>query len=121
MSLASWLRGVSTANGDSQGRSGVLNQIIGLKEDKDPEELTYMSDISGSLLCCSSRGVSPRPFSPGVHLCLASVLTNHFSLCWPTCCCAVSLIINFAPTFMVSASVINVFFTGGKDPGKNRF
>ena len=32
-----------------------------------------------------------------------------------------SLITNFVPAFTVSASVINAFFTGGKDPGKNSF
>ena len=32
---------------------------------------------------------------------------------------AVSLIINFVPTFTVSASVINAFFTGCKDSGEN--
>ena len=42
-------------------------------------------------------------FSPGAHFCLASLLTkqNSFSLCSPTCCCAVSLIMNFVPAFMV--------------------
>ena len=29
-----------------------------------------------------------------------------------------SLIIKFVPAFTVSASVINAFFTGGKDAGK---
>ena len=32
-----------------------------------------------------------------------------------------SLIINFVPAFTVSASMINAFFTGGKDPGKISF
>ena len=32
-----------------------------------------------------------------------------------------SLVINFVPAFTVSASLINAFFTGGKDPGENSF
>ena len=60
----------------------------------------------------------PHLFSRGVHLCLASVLTNCFSLGSPTCCCAMSLGINFVPAFTVFASMINAFFTGEKDPGK---
>ena len=32
-----------------------------------------------------------------------------------------SLIINFVPAFTASASAINAFFTGGKDPGENSF
>ena len=35
----------------------------------------------------------------------------------PTCCCAMSLIINFVPVFIVSVSVRNAFFTGGKSHG----
>ena len=31
----------------------------------------------------------PHPFSPNVHLCLASILTNCVSVCSPTCHCAV--------------------------------
>ena len=54
-----------------------------------------------------------------ISVCLVSVLTkkNYFSVCSPTR--AMSLIINFVPTFTVSASVINAFFTGGKDPGES--
>ena len=32
----------------------------------------------------------------------------------PTCFCVMSLIINFIPAFIVSASMINAFFTRGK-------
>ena len=42
-------------------------------------------------------------------------------MCSPTCCCAMSPIINFVPAFTVSASVINAFFTEGKDAGKKQF
>ena len=46
-----------------------------------------------------TRG-APTPFLSGVHLCLASVSwTNCFSTCSPSCCCALSLIINFVPEF----------------------
>lgn len=38
-----------------------------------------------------------------------------FSVCFPTC--AMSLV----PAFIVSASVINVFFTGSKVPGRSSF
>ena len=85
-----------------------------LKENKNQEELTYISDLTTSLLHY------PHLFSRGVHLCLASVLTNCFSLGSPTCCCAMSLGINFVPAFTVFASMINAFFTGEKDPGKKQ-
>ena len=39
----------------------------------------------------------------------------------PTCCYAMYLIINLVPAFTFSASVINAFFTGCKDPEKNNF
>ena len=38
-------------------------------------------------------------------------------MCSPTCCCAMSLIINLVPVFTVFASVRNAFFTGGKSQG----
>ena len=47
----SWLRGECAPRGGSQGRSGgKRNQIIGLKKDKDPEELPYINDLTASLL-----------------------------------------------------------------------
>ena len=42
-------------------------------------------------------------------------------MCSPTCCYTVSLITNLIPAFTVSASVINAFFTEGKDPRKISF
>ena len=71
-------------------------------------------------------------FPLDVHLCLASLLTkqNCFSLCSPSsCCCAVSLIMNFVPAFIVWPLwemhffffLRNAFFTGDKDPGKHSF
>ena len=41
-------------------------------------------------------------------------------MCAPTGC-SVSLIINFVPIFMVSASVINTFFRGSKNSEKSSF
>ena len=45
---------------------------------------------------------------------------NRFPLYSPTSY-VVSLIIHFEPACTVSASVINVFFTGGRDPLENSF
>jgi len=42
-----------------------------LKENKNQEELTYISDLTTSLLHY------PHLFSLGVHLCLASILTTQ--------------------------------------------
>ena len=93
----------------------------GLKVNQDPEELTYVNDLTASLLRSSSLWGCPHPFSLGVHLCIASVSTKQtVSLC-ALLLIVLSLIINFALTFTVSASGIIVFFTGGKDPGKNSF
>ena len=66
------------------------------------------------------KGGHPHPFS-ALLLSFFFILTNHFSMCFPTCCYAGSLIINFIPEFTVSASMVKPFFTGGKDPGKNNF
>ena len=59
-------------------------------------------------------GGTPAPF-----LCLAFILTNHFSMYSPTCCYGLCLIIDFISAFTVSASMVKTFFTGGKGPGKN--
>ena len=87
---------------------------MGLKEDKDPEELPCINDLTASLLC--------SPYLRGAHtLSLPRFcLKKPFSMCSPTWY-AVSLIINFIPAFTVSASNVKTFFTGGKDPGKNSF
>ena len=109
-------------------RCGKRQQIIGLKKEKDPEELTYINDLTASSLCSSSlRGHPHLFFSLGVHLFLASVSTKQFLLLLfqlsssPTCCCAMSLLINFVSAFTVSAAAINAFFSEGKDSGKNNF
>ena len=39
------------------------NQIISLKEDKDPEELTYINDVTTSLPCRSPLGGVSPPLS----------------------------------------------------------
>jgi len=59
-----------------QVRCGKRNQTIGQREDKDPEELPYINDLIASLLHSSSLGRMPQPFSLGVPVCLASVLTR---------------------------------------------
>ena len=83
------------------------NRIIGLKEDKDPEELPCINDLTASLPCSSSPGdVHTLPLRGCV--CLASV-----SVCSPSCSGAVSLITNFVPAFTVSASVIKALFSLG--------
>ena len=115
----SWQRSSCTPRRGSQGKR---SQIIGLKEDKGPEELTCINNLTASLRCSSSllrvwRG-HPCPFSPGVHLCLASVLTNCVSMCSPTCCSAVSLEINFVPAFTVLPLLDTHFSMGAKIQGK---
>ena len=109
----------------TQGKGPRVGQVwkkesdIGLKVNKDLEELTYVNNLTASLPHSSSLRGTPTP-SLGVHLCLASVLTEQTtSVCSPHTCCALSLTINFVPAFVVSASVINAFFTEAKEPGKN--
>ena len=101
---------------------GKRNQIIGLKKDKGLEELTYINDLTISLLGSSSLGGCPHPLFLGVDICLASISTKQIvSLCALSRVVVLCLIINFVPAFTVSASMINAFFTGGKDPGKISF
>ena len=66
------------------------------------------------------KGGHPHPFSPGVHLCLASFSSKQtVSLCaLPHVCCAMSLIINSVLAFTVFASMIHAFFTRSKSQGK---
>ena len=86
------------------------------------KELSCINDLTASLLPFSLRGL-PAPFlSKCVHLCLAPLLTEQtVSLCALPLVVMLSLIINFVPAFIVSVSVINAFFTEGKDPGINSF
>ena len=83
---------------------GKRNQVIGLKEEQDPEELTHINNLTPSLPHSYSLGTCPHPFSPGAP-CFYLICTNHFSVGSPTCC-AVSLTTNFVPPVIVSASVI---------------
>ena len=95
--------------------------MTGSTKDKDQEELTYINDLTTSLLHSSSLRRCPRTFSPGMHLYLASVLTKQtISLC-ALLFVVLSLVINFVSVFTVSASMINTFFTGEKDSGINSF
>ena len=58
---------------------GTRTQIVGLEQYTDPEELTYINDLSASLqMLFLTKGGCPRPFFLGVYLCLASVLTKLF-------------------------------------------
>ena len=63
-----------------------------------------------------------REDTPAPFLCrcasLAYVYLNSLSVFAPICHCAMSLIINFVPTFTVFASMKNAFFTGAKSQGK---
>ena len=56
-------------------RYGKRDQIIGLKEDKDPEELTCINNFTASLLHSYSLGSCPHPFSPGGLASSSSVQT----------------------------------------------
>ena len=87
---------------------------------KDSGELACISDLTSPLPHCSSPGGRPWLFSLGMRLlCFYLNWRNHFSLHSPPTCCPMSSVINFLPAFTVFATVRNVFFTGGKDPGKN--
>ena len=92
-------------------------------EDKDPEELPYINDLTTSFLGSSSLGGTPTLFlSPRV--CISALLLSHLNkprlsvLSHLLFCFASN---NFVPAFMVFASVINVVFTRGKNPGENSF
>ena len=57
-----------------------------------------------------------------MHLCVASILTKQtISLCDLPLIVELVLMANLVPAFTVFASIINTFFTGDKDPGKNTF
>ena len=113
------------------GEGPMTGQIWKKKPDTWPEgrqrleKLTYVNDLTASLLHSSSlREIDVHTLS--LQVCIfalfPSQLNKQFlSICSPTCYYAVSLIINCVPAFTVSTSVINAFFTGDKDPGKNSF
>ena len=115
----SWLKGSCTPQERLPGqvRCKKRNQIIGLKEDKVPEELPNINDVSAFWLHSSSRGRLPTRLL-SVCASLPCFCLNSFSMWPPTC--IVSLVVNFLPAFTVSASVINEVFTGGKDPGEKQ-
>ena len=121
----SWLSGSCTPQGwvpgrvPGQVRCRKRNQIIGLKEDKVPEELPNINDPTACLPNSSSLGGLPTPFLSACAS-LPCFYLNSFSVWSPTCCCVVSLTVNFVPAFAVSASVINELFTEGKDPGEKQ-
>ena len=106
-------------------RYGKRNQIIGLEEDKNPEELTHINNLTASLV--NSYSLGPSSFSQGVHLCLASISSIQtispcvLPLVLSKSVNISSLIRNCILSFTVSASVIKAFSTGDKGPGKNSF
>ena len=117
----------------TQGEGPREGQVWKKKADHWPEERkrprrTDVYKWSNCLftVLSSLRG-HPHIFSLGVHLFLASISTKQFLLLLfrlsssPTCCCAMSLLINFVCAFTVSAASINAFFSEGKDSGKNNF
>ena len=102
-------------------RCGKRNQTLGLKEDKDPQELTYKNDLTASLLCSSSLAGMPIPFLSGCASLPCFCINKLFFYVLSHLLCALSLIINLVSAFTVSASMIDAFFAGSKDPGKNSF
>ena len=91
--------------------------MIGLKEDKDPEELSYIDDLASLLRSSLER--APTPF---LSICASLPFLSQLdflSVLSHLLFDAMSLTINFVPAFTVSASVINAFFTACKDPGEN--
>ena len=112
----SWLRRVCSPRG-SPGRSGVEKETSNwLKGDKALEDPT---DLSASAASPRTRG---RPRALSARLPRVRLGRVHCRcVCCPACSCAVSPIVNFEPTFTVSSSTINAFFTGDKDPGRNGF
>ena len=90
--------------------------MIGQVEDKDPKEMSYIKHLFTMLLLIRE---DTHTLSPQV--CISALLLSHlncFSVCSPTCCCAMSLIINSVLAFTVFASIINAFFTRSKSQGK---
>ena len=102
-------------------RCGKRSQILGLKEDKDLKEVIYKNDLTTSSLCSSSLVGMPIPFLSGCASLPCFCINKLFFYMLSHLLCALSLIINFVSAFIVSASMIDAFFAGGKDPGKNSF
>ena len=83
------------------------------------EEPPFINDLTIYLLSFCSLGRCPQPFSPGVHLCLASVSAEQaVSLCASPLVAVLCLTINFVPALTVSASVTNAFSLRAKIQGK---
>ena len=82
------------------------------------EELPFINDLTASSLF-STLGRCPHPFSPGVHLCLASGSSKQtVSLCAVPLVSLLCLTIIFVPAFTVSTSAINAFSLRAKIQGE---
>lgn len=94
--------------GGSQDRPGVVKETRLLaKVSTDPDELTYINDLTASLPRSSLLGGLPTPFlSRYASLpCFYLNKTNCFSVYSPTHCCAMSVIMNFVSVFIVLAPI----------------
>ena len=88
------------------------------KVNKDLEELSYINDLTASLLHSSLLGGRPHPFSPGVYLCLPSALNKLFLCVLSHLLCCVSN--NKPRTCFYSFCLLETFLlsNGGKSQGK---
>ena len=74
--------------------------------------------MTATSLCSSSLQGGPHTFTAALHLCLTSTSPKQFLYVLSHLLCYVPNN-NFKSGFTVSPSMINIFFTGGKDPGEN--
>ena len=89
---------------------------LSMQVNKDLAEMPYINDLTASLMHASSLGGRWHPFRLGVCLCLASVLTNCFSVCSPTWLCCVSNH-KFCTSFYSFCLLEKCIFQWGKGPG----
>ena len=74
--------------------------------------------MTATSLCSSSLRGGPHTFTAALHLCLTSTSPKQFLYVLSHLLCYVPNN-NFKSGFTVSPSMINIFFTRGKDPGEN--
>ena len=89
--------------------------MVGQVEDKDPKGLPCMKHLFTLLLL-----IREDTHTLSLQVCISAslCLKKTVSLCVLPAVVVLSLIINFVPAFIVSASVNNACFTGDKAPGK---